>query len=46
MSRNKNIYLPFKAKIKEIFDTGHDVRLFKIIPPRPPFNKGGARGDL
>jgi NAD(P)H-flavin reductase len=29
---NKNIYLPFKASIKEVLDTRCDVKLFRVTP--------------
>ncbi len=30
----KNIYMPFRASVKEVIDTRGDIKLFKIIPER------------
>jgi len=46
MKRDKNIYLPLRAKIKEALNIGNDVKLFKVIPPHPPFSKGGKGGFI
>lgn len=31
---NNNIYIPFKASIKDVLDTGCDVKLFKVLPAK------------
>ena len=44
MIKNKNIYMPFKAIIKNIVDIGRDVRLFQIILPNPLLSTGRRGG--
>ncbi len=48
MKTNNNIYMPFKALIKDAVDTRCDVKLFKVIPspPHPPLAKGGRGGFI
>jgi len=47
-----NIYMPFKAAIKEAVNIGGAVKLFKVtpeqtqIPPHPPLSKGGRGGFI
>ena len=45
---NNNIYMPFKALIREIMDVGCNVKFFKVIPipPHPPLSKGGRGGFI